>query len=166
MLWKELGEQLKITQTQLSKIQNHSVDAKEKTNNVLRYPWAQGYLLDYCMVAHNNVHNIQCHHVHTCFVPWWLILIAYLFCLHPTSYIPYSMCGACAWIIEFMKWIKFVVNHFSLLHWLCYTYTLVIKSVVWGQQRVLLGGSDSSSSENWNGHTSRANGSEIWTMNY
>lgn len=38
MLWKELGEQLKITQTQLSKIQNNSVDVKEKTNNVLRYP--------------------------------------------------------------------------------------------------------------------------------
>ena len=38
ILWKELGEQLKITQTQLSKIQNNSVDVKEKTNNVLRYP--------------------------------------------------------------------------------------------------------------------------------
>jgi hypothetical protein len=35
-LWEELGEQLKISQTQLNRIQNNSVGTKEKTSNVLR----------------------------------------------------------------------------------------------------------------------------------
>ena len=35
--WKELGEQLKISETLLNRIQNNSVGSKEKTNNVLRY---------------------------------------------------------------------------------------------------------------------------------
>lgn len=36
-MWKELGEQLKISETQLNRIQNDSVGSKEKTSNVLRY---------------------------------------------------------------------------------------------------------------------------------
>jgi hypothetical protein len=35
-MWKELGEQLKISQMQLNSIQNNSVGTKEKTSNVLR----------------------------------------------------------------------------------------------------------------------------------
>ena len=38
-MWKELGEQLKISPAQLSQIhvQNNSIGTKEKTKNVLRY---------------------------------------------------------------------------------------------------------------------------------
>ena len=35
--WKELGEQLKISETLLNRIQNNSVGSKDKTSNVLRY---------------------------------------------------------------------------------------------------------------------------------
>lgn len=35
-MWKELGEQLKVSQTRLYQIQNDSMDVKEKVKNLVR----------------------------------------------------------------------------------------------------------------------------------
>ena len=50
-MWKELGQQFKITQAKLNQIQNSSIGVKEKTKNVLRYLCAIMHIIDVCRVT-------------------------------------------------------------------------------------------------------------------